>query len=140
MSPSHHLSHYFLGAALLAMNDRTGALREMREAVSLAPDTRFYVAGLGHVLARLGQREEAEEILRTFTSATGVDTAESPYDQAILQVGLGDHDAAIKALDHAVREHRPGVVNIKVDPLLAPLRSDPRFAALVRRAGLPSDP
>ncbi len=140
MSPSHHLSHYFLGATLLTMNDRQGALRQMQEAVALAPDTRFYVAGLGHVLARLGHRAEAEHILQTFMPTAGSDTAASPYDQAILLAGLGDRDGAIRALDRAVSERRPSVVNIKVDPLLAPLRSDPRYAALIRRAGLPSDP
>ncbi len=140
MSPSHHLSHYFLGAALLSMNDRSGALREMQEAVALAPATRFYKAGLGYVLARLGQRDSAERILRTFTPAAGSEVEASPYDQAVLHAGLGDHDAALGALEIAVAERRPGVVNIKVDPFLAPLRADPRFAALVRRAGLPSDP
>ena len=140
MSPTHHLSRYFLGASLLKLGDPAGAIRELRTAVALAPDTRFYLAGLGYVLARTGQRDEALRILETFGTAAGGDATASPYYQAVLHAGLGDREAALRALDRAVSVRDRDVVNIKVDSFLDPLRADPRFAALVRRAGLPSEP
>ncbi len=49
---------------------------------------------------------------------------------------LGEKDAAFAALDKAFVS-RAGVVDIKVDPRLDNIRSDPRFADLLRRIGLP---
>jgi len=49
---------------------------------------------------------------------------------------LGKKDAAFAALDKAFAT-RAGVVDINVDPRLDNLRSDPRYADLLRRVGLP---
>jgi hypothetical protein len=51
--------------------------------------------------------------------------------------GLGDSDQAFAWLERAYEERRIRMQWLKVDPLLAPLRSDPRFAAFVRRVGPP---
>jgi eukaryotic-like serine/threonine-protein kinase len=49
---------------------------------------------------------------------------------------LGEKDAAFAALNKAFAK-RAGVVDINVDPRLENLRSDPRYADLLRRVGLP---
>jgi serine/threonine-protein kinase len=49
---------------------------------------------------------------------------------------LGDKDAAFAALEKAF-PGRTGLFLIKVDPQLDNIRSDPRYAALLRRIGLP---
>jgi hypothetical protein len=60
-----------------------------------------------------------------------------PYDIALLYADLGSKDEAFKWLDTAYREHDFRLVSLKTDFLLDPLHSDPRFAELVRRVGLP---
>jgi hypothetical protein len=40
-------------------------------------------------------------------------------------------------LDKAYENHSPDILLLKTDPTYAPIRSDPRFADLVRRIGLP---
>jgi len=52
--------------------------------------------------------------------------------------GLGDKEQAFAWLERSYEERRQRMVWLNVDPLLEPLRSDPRFADLVRRVGLPS--
>jgi TolB-like protein len=59
-----------------------------------------------------------------------------PEHEAYLQLALGDRDAAVDLLEQAVSERDPGVLWMKVDPRLDPIRNDPRFVALLARLGL----
>ena len=51
--------------------------------------------------------------------------------------GLGEKDQAFAWLEKAYEERTSRLSYLKVEPLWDPLRSDPRFADLVRRIGLP---
>jgi len=57
----------------------------------------------------------------------------SSYDLAILYVGLGDKDRALEQLNKAYEERAGFIIYLNVEPLFDPLRSDPRFAELVRK-------
>jgi hypothetical protein len=61
----------------------------------------------------------------------------SPYSIALLYVGLDQKDEALQWLEKAYAERSVRLINIAVHPRFASLRSDPRFAALVQRIGLP---
>ena len=50
---------------------------------------------------------------------------------------LGDKDRALEWLDKASQQHEMQMYAIAVDPDFDPLRSDPRFGAILRRIGLP---
>jgi Tol biopolymer transport system component len=61
----------------------------------------------------------------------------SPYTIATMYADFGDKEQAFQWLNTALLEHSEGVMGLKTDFLLDPLRSDPRFAELVRKVGLP---
>jgi adenylate cyclase len=61
----------------------------------------------------------------------------SAYVIATLYTELGDKEHAFKWLNTAYQERDALLVGLKTDFLLDPLRSDPRFAELVRKVGLP---
>jgi len=61
----------------------------------------------------------------------------SAYNIATLYADLGDKDQAFRWLSTAYQERDAGPVSLKTDFLLDPLRSDPRFAELMRKVGLP---
>jgi TolB-like protein/Flp pilus assembly protein TadD len=92
-------------------------------------------AELGHAYALSGQRHEALKIRSELT-----DLAErqyvSPYDMALLHVGLGENDQAFDWLEKSFAERERWMVTLKVAPALDPLRTDARFADLIRRVGL----
>ena len=52
---------------------------------------------------------------------------------AYAYLGLGEKDRALTYLEQAYEEQDPALFYLKVSPLLDPLRSEPRFQALLRR-------
>ena len=54
-----------------------------------------------------------------------------------IYLGLGDTNRALTWLERAYQERSDYLVYLKVEPMADSLRSDPRFADLVRRIGLP---
>jgi len=58
------------------------------------------------------------------------------FNWAVACARAGDKDQALKHLEMAYRERHPSMVFVKVEPVFASLRSDPRFADLLRRIGL----
>jgi hypothetical protein len=61
----------------------------------------------------------------------------SGYRIAELYADLGDKDQAFRWLNIAYQERDPWLEGLKTDFSLDPLRSDPQFAELVRKVGLP---
>jgi serine/threonine-protein kinase len=61
----------------------------------------------------------------------------SPFRLAYVHLGLGETDAAFDWLEKSVeaRDWQMGMLN--VEPAFDGLRSDPRFAVLLARVGLP---
>src|SRR5271154_7059769 len=59
------------------------------------------------------------------------------YNIAEAYADLGDKEEAFRWLNAAFQEHDIGLMGLKTDFLLDPLRSDARFAALMRQVGLP---
>jgi hypothetical protein len=60
----------------------------------------------------------------------------SPYSIAVIHTGLGDKEQAFAWLNRAYEERDNWLIYLKVEPRLDPLRSDVRFADLLRRVGL----
>ncbi|HJS51183.1 MAG TPA: tetratricopeptide repeat protein, partial [Pyrinomonadaceae bacterium] len=58
-------------------------------------------------------------------------------DMAIDHARLGNADKAFESLETSFKDHRVGLVFLKVDYFWDKIRDDPRFADLIRRVGLP---
>jgi hypothetical protein len=61
----------------------------------------------------------------------------SPAAIAMIYAALGDKDQAFAWLEKANKAHDALLARLKVDPRFDSLRSDPRFAELMRRVALP---
>ena len=59
------------------------------------------------------------------------------YALALVQARLGEPDSAFALLEESFRDRSEDVTMLSIDPRADPLRSDPRFVALMRRVGLP---
>ena len=60
----------------------------------------------------------------------------SAYHLAVIHGALGDVDQAMLWLERAYNEQSPWIGYMRVDPRVDPLRSDPRFSALLKQAEL----
>jgi tetratricopeptide (TPR) repeat protein len=89
----------------------------------------------GWIRAREGREGAAREVLRQLTELSKRQYV-SGYEIAHLHAALGQTDLALAELERAYREHQPQLARLRVDPMLDPLRSDPRFIALVRKMNL----
>lgn len=89
----------------------------------------------GYIYAETGRRREAVRMLDAL-DRLALDQPVSAFHKAPIYVGLGEHDRAIDLLEQAADE-RIGLVRLlNVEPVFDPLRSQPRFQALMRKVGL----
>ncbi len=95
------------------------------------------IAALAHAYASAGKREEAQKNLDELLQLSKQRYV-SPTAIAQIYIALGDKDQAFAWLEKGNEVRDLNVVRLKVDPRYEPLRSDPRFADLVRRIGIPS--
>jgi TolB-like protein len=99
------------------------------------PDDWRRLTGEALLLARSGDRVGALNKLAKLERVNG-DASNHEYAQIYAQ--LGDKDRAFAALDRAYEFKDSGLISLRVDQFLDPLRSDPRFAALLRKMNFPA--
>ena len=113
-----------------------GKYREAQEQLSLLhPDKWDRLTGEALILARTGDRAGVEARLRRMEQLFG-DAASFQY--AEIHAQLGDRGRALAALEDAWRIRDAGLINIRIDPFLDPIRDDPRFKAIERRMNFPA--
>ena len=93
-------------------------------------------SGRGGRHALAGRRDEALKIIGELNKLSEHKHV-SPTAIAAISGALGDKDQAFALLNKAFDERDFVLITLKVEPMLDPLRSDPRFAELARRIGLP---
>lgn len=87
------------------------------------------------ILARKGRKKEIEPVVAHIRELYG-DAASYQYGQVYAQ--SGDKDLAFKALEKAWAIRDSGLLRLTTDPYLDPLRSDRRYAELVRKMNFPT--
>ena len=136
MDPSFYPSHAVLGWFLLVKGNKEEALAEVRKGLEISRGALFALAWLGNFEARTGNRAEAIKILDRLTQLSKQRYIPAYYF-ATVYAGLDQKDQAFAWLEKAYQERSDSLVLLKVREELASLRSDPRFADLLRRIGLP---
>jgi tetratricopeptide (TPR) repeat protein len=88
---------------------------------------------LGRLYGAQGQKDDAQKILQQLRQRREQHYT-AAYSLALVYLGMGDRDEALKWLEKGYQE-RDGfnIGPIRVDPLLIPLRGDPRFQALAEK-------
>jgi serine/threonine-protein kinase len=137
LDQSFFVAHHYLGSAYAMKGDFSEALSEYQKAQQLNDDPHV-AALLGRLYAVWGKRDEA---LRTLSQLKSVAQHRyvADYSVALVYAGLGEKDRAFELLEKSYREHTVDMLTLHYDPLIDNLRSDPRFADLLRRVGFQHD-
>ena len=136
MNPVSEETQWVLGLAYIQAGRYQEAEIALREADAGARGANHHAfAALGHLAVLQGRREDAERALATLTELARTRYV-SPVDLARLHVVLGDADGTFHWLEQAYAERRGWMTYLNVEPLLEPIRGDPRFRDLVRRMKL----
>lgn len=132
LAPNQIVSRATLGGALYMAGKDNEALVELRK---LPPDNLFRLVGEALIAAKQGNRAASDAAIQRATRIYG-EAADYQYAQTYAQ--RGEKDRAFAFLDSAWTIRDPGLAGVKTDPWLEPLRSDPRFAALLRKMNFPA--
>lgn len=133
--PDEGIAHWFLGFALIANGQSDEAIPVLNKALSLTDNSPAVMGVLVRAYAHSGRRTEALRLLdelkrRRRKSYVPTEAFVNAY------LGIGDNEQAFVWLERAYQEKSEMLLYLKVLPFFDPLRSDPRFAELIRRVGL----
>jgi len=136
VNPDYNWAHEFLGRALARKHDWSSAFAELATASRLTGGALAEIdAAVARAHADKGEKDKAREVLDRFGKA---DTFVPSYHSAVICAGLGDLDRAFQLLAKADAERSFWTGWLAVDPDVDVLKSDPRFADLLKMAGLPA--
>ena len=121
-----------IGDSLLLL----GRGREAEAAYALAaPEYWRRLTGEAIIRIRSGDAAGAQQKINALRASYG-DAASTQFGEIYAQ--MGDKERAFAALDRAYQIKDAGLLALKVDPFLDPLRSDPRFTAMLRKMNFPA--
>jgi tetratricopeptide (TPR) repeat protein len=128
-------AHWVLGMALEQKGQLRDAISAFQKATALDVHP-IYVAALGHAYGVIGQREQSLAILHRLAKVSKEKNL-AWNEVAIVYLGMGEKEKALAILDTACKRYDSQLNWLKAEPRLDPLRSDARFADLLRRMNLP---
>ena len=165
LDPLNAESYAFLSGALLFARRYDEALAAYQDGLSLRPSP-WWAASIGQLIYysvgdfekmrtvcegvgeavkdfqdclalayhKLGRQADAETALARFKALEGNARA---YSYAAIYAQWGDTPKALEWLETALQLHDPRLIDLKTDPLLDPLRNEPRFQAVMRELKFP---
>jgi tetratricopeptide (TPR) repeat protein len=130
--PTSAIGHFNLGRAYEMKGMHDEALKEFRTTRENAPNIATLVP-LGYEYARIGDTAKSEEYLDQLYDFAD---KQHKYVPAIyftlVYVGRDDKDKALEWLEKADQERCDYIVFLPRDPMIDPLRGDPRFERIIK--------
>jgi serine/threonine-protein kinase len=136
LDPTHVTARVWLETIYLSRGMYSETLALIDATLKAHPSDVYSLNYAAYAYAKMGRRPEAEAALNKLREVEKTEPVDS-YDFAIVYVGLGDKERALAELEKNFEERGFYMSFLQVDPLMDPLRDDPRFKSLVKRVGLP---
>ncbi len=136
LDPNFIDGYYFRGMAYAQKSMYKEAMQEFEKGLAISPGDTEALTGLGYGYAVTGKRADAQKVLDKLNEISKQKYVSALW-MAKIYSGLGEKDKAFEWLEKAYEDHSIVTTGfIKTSPIFDPLRSDPRFADLLRRTNL----
>lgn len=135
LDPAFYRAYIGLGRSCAYAGCLDEAIEALEKALAISEDNRSALAVLAECEALRGNGTAAEERLASLMKLSEQKYV-SPFDVAVVHMALGHTERAFEWLEKAYEEREGPLIWLGIHPSLDPLRSDPRFAALLRRMKL----
>ena len=136
LDPAFFYSRQILGMVLQAKGDLAGAIAEFEKARHLSGDP-LHLSLLAVAKTKMGDKNIAQQALAELDKVNR-DRQGLAYDRAILYLGIGNKEEALRWLEQSYADRDGANLSwINVEPMLDPLRGEPRFESLVQKVIAP---
>ncbi len=133
LDPSFYLAQFTLGWIDIESGKTHEAIAELEKARAM--DAPPFVTGfLGYAYAASGDRSKAEATLADLNQMSSRRFV-SPFAMAVVYLGLADRERTLAELEKAYEARSWMMIWLKLDKIFDPIRSEPRFVALLRKVG-----
>lgn len=132
LDPNFGETYFMLAQAFEQKKMYAEAKGNFLQALRLSGRRSMVLASFGHLLAVSGDRRGAQKMLDELNALSQTRYVPS-YEKGLVDVGLGNDEAALEDLSRAYQEGSHWMFILQTDARLDPLRSDPRFQDLLRR-------
>jgi TolB-like protein/DNA-binding winged helix-turn-helix (wHTH) protein/Tfp pilus assembly protein PilF len=136
LDPTFVQAYYFRGVAYSKKSMYEQGMAEFDKGMAISPVNLVALTGVGYGYAVTGRRAEAQKVLDKLNELSKHEYV-SPVWRAKIYAGLEEKDRAFEWLEKAYEDR--SIVSVgfmKPNPMFDPLRSDPRYADLLRRTNL----
>jgi len=133
--PQSYMAHFMIGDIYRDSGRFEEAIEPQRRAVELSGGAPQMLGWLGLNLAKSGKTAEARSILRQLETIAG-ERYVLPTNFVWIYVGLEEYDNAFAWMERAIDDRDSIIIPIKSYPFFDPMRSDPRFLALLHKMNL----
>ncbi len=135
LDPTHFLGHWTLGMGLDGTGECADAVAALDKAHELSGGSPFTLGFLAYGMGRAGRAEDARTLLEQ-ASRAAKEGYLPPSVFVLGHAGLEEWDAVFHWLGETIDVRDPMAMPMKTFPFLAPVRSDPRYRALLHKMNL----
>jgi TolB-like protein/DNA-binding winged helix-turn-helix (wHTH) protein/tetratricopeptide (TPR) repeat protein len=132
VTPGFAVAHWGLAQIHRLEGRLDDQIDQLRTAVQLSGNSAYMRAHLAYGYAVAGDRTRAEALRREI-EAESAKRYLAPYHLALIDVGLGDHVAAVRSLERAYADRSGWLVFLPVEPEFDVMRETPEFKRLIAR-------
>ncbi|HET9402895.1 MAG TPA: tetratricopeptide repeat protein [Candidatus Acidoferrales bacterium] len=137
LDPQFAEAYFELGRVYERKGQYPDAIRQFQKGFEVSGGEPQYLAALGYAYGVSGNRVEARRTLTRLMDLSKK-TYVSPYEIAVVHVGLGQKDLAFDWLQKAITDRSYWLLFLRIDERMEIIRSDPRFQDILKRVNLPS--
>lgn len=135
LEPNFWAGHHTIAVIFTKQQRYDEALAEAQKGVELNRRANSPLALLAHVYGRMGKRTEAEAVIKELQDRYATESADG-RDLAVAYAGLGQKDVAFGWLEKSFQQRSPFMSFLRMETLLDPVKSDPRWNELLKRVGV----